>query len=143
MSDFFAFKLFLRVAQSGSFTRAGGELCLSQPSVSRTIASLEEEVDVPLPVRNTRVVILTKSGVDYLASIEPMFKGFEVAQQAARGTEEKTRVQRIGAPTSIAIREVISRLAEFIVRLRDSLWIIWPKAGAMYKRSSIQGFLPC
>ena len=45
MSDrFFALRLFARIAHTGSFSRAGHELGLSQPSASRIAAELEREV---------------------------------------------------------------------------------------------------
>ena len=46
-----ALKLFSRVARTGSFSRAGRERNLSQPSVSRIIANLEREVGAALFVR--------------------------------------------------------------------------------------------
>ena len=43
-----ALRAFVRTAHSGSFSRAGRELGLSQPSVSRILAQLETEVGAPL-----------------------------------------------------------------------------------------------
>src|ERR1700759_2253921 len=98
----FAFKLFVRVARSGSFSKAGRELGLSQPSVSRTIAGLEAEIGGPLLIRNTRAVVLTEAGADYLARVEPLLQGFEEAQQIARGTTELHGVLRIGSGVGIS-----------------------------------------
>jgi hypothetical protein len=62
-----ALRVFVRVAHTGSFSAAGRELDLSQPSVSRTIAALESEVGEALVIRTTRAVTLTEAGNDYLA----------------------------------------------------------------------------
>ena len=57
-----ALKLFARAARVGNFSRAGRELGLSQPSASRLIAALEEEVGATLFSRTTRAVTLTEAG---------------------------------------------------------------------------------
>ncbi len=74
-----ALRLFVRVARTGSFSRAGRELGLSQPSASRTIAALEAEVGVALFTRSTRAVVLTDAGTDYLARIELLLAGLDEA----------------------------------------------------------------
>ena len=61
--------LFVRVAYTSSFTKAGRELGLSQPSASRRISELEEEVGAALFVRSTRAVTLTEAGTDYLTRV--------------------------------------------------------------------------
>jgi DNA-binding transcriptional LysR family regulator len=111
-----ALKLFSRVARTGSFSRAGRERGLSQPSVSRIIASLEHEVGAALLIRTTRALSLTEAGADYLQRIEPILLELEEADHAARGTGELRSSLRIGLSPSFAIREVIPRLPEFMAR---------------------------
>lgn len=111
-----ALKLFARVAQTASFSRAGRELGLSQPSVSRLMAALERHVGNALLLRTTRAVTLTEAGADYLARIEPILAALDEADHAARGTGELRGVLRIGLPYSIAVREVIPRLPAFLQR---------------------------
>jgi DNA-binding transcriptional LysR family regulator len=111
-----ALKLFSRVARTGSFSRAGRERGLSQPSVSRIIANLEHEVGAALLVRTTRALTLTEAGADYLQRIEPILLELEEADHAARGTGELRGSLRIGLSPSFAIREVIPRLPEFMAR---------------------------
>ena len=82
----FALRLFMRVARAGSFSAAGRELGLSQPSASRILAGLEHEIGVALLTRTTRAVTLTEAGADYLARIEPILAALEEADHAARGT---------------------------------------------------------
>ena len=67
-----ALRAFVRTAHSGSFSRAGRDLGLSQPSVSRILAQLEKEVGAALLIRTTRAVTLTDAGADYLARVEPL-----------------------------------------------------------------------
>lgn len=117
MSDRFStLRLFARVARTGSFSAAGRELGLSQPSVSRIIAALEQEVGVALLTRSTRAVTLTEAGNDYLARIEPILTALEEADHAVRGTGELRGLLRISTVTSFAVREIIPRLPRFTAR---------------------------
>ena len=47
--------VFVRAAESGSFSRAARELRLSQPSVSRIIGELEARLGVTLLLRTTQI----------------------------------------------------------------------------------------
>src|SRR6201992_1442458 len=80
-----ALKLFVRLAHSGSFSQAGKDVGLSQPSASRLIAAFEKEIGIRLFERSTRAVSLTGAGADYLARIEPALAMLDEAGQAARG----------------------------------------------------------
>jgi DNA-binding transcriptional LysR family regulator len=111
-----ALRLFVRVARTGSFSRAGRELGLSQPSVSRIVAQLEEEIGVQLFTRTTRALNLTEAGTDYLARLEPILAALDEAEHAARGTGELRGKLRIGVSSSLAVRELIPRLPAFLDR---------------------------
>ena len=107
-------RLFSRVARTGSFTAAGKETGLSQPSVSRIISNLESELQCALFVRSTHAVKLTETGEDYLARIEPILSALEEAEHIARGTGELTGRLRVGVATSFAAREIIPRMPDFL-----------------------------
>ena len=62
MSDgLLALKLFVRLARTASFSSAAKELKLSQPTASRMVTVLEEELGVTLFSRTTRAVTLTEA----------------------------------------------------------------------------------
>jgi DNA-binding transcriptional LysR family regulator len=111
-----ALKIFVRIARTGSFSRAAKDLGLSQPSASRLITALEREVGAPLLIRNTRAVSLTDAGVDYLARIEPALVMLDDAGQAARGAKHLRGVLRIGLPATIAIRGIMPHLPSFLAQ---------------------------
>ena len=111
-----ALRLFVRVAYTGSFSRAGQELGMSQPSASRVIAVLEREIGAKLFTRTTRAVKLTDAGSDYLLRIEPMLASLDEADHAARGTGELRGVLRVALSSSFGVREVIPRLPKFMQR---------------------------
>jgi DNA-binding transcriptional LysR family regulator len=56
------YKIFYYVAKAGSFTKAGDELCISQPAVSQSIKMLEENLGSKLFVRVPKGVTLTLEG---------------------------------------------------------------------------------
>jgi DNA-binding transcriptional LysR family regulator len=77
-------KLFLKITETGSFTKAGEELYMSQPAVSRAILSLESELDVTLIIRDRKNgIILTDVGKRMLVHIREILKGLEHIKQEA------------------------------------------------------------
>lgn len=54
---------FLAVAREENFTKAAGQLHLTQPTLSRQIADLEQELGVKLFVRRNHNIILTEDGM--------------------------------------------------------------------------------
>lgn len=55
-------RTFVEVARQGSFSKAARRLFLSQPSVSRQVASLERDLKTPLIRRTPRGLVLTDAG---------------------------------------------------------------------------------
>ncbi|UOQ46374.1 LysR family transcriptional regulator [Halobacillus salinarum] len=53
---------FIAVAKHKSFTKAADELHISQPSLSKTVRSLEDELDMALIDRSARQIELTEAG---------------------------------------------------------------------------------
>lgn len=111
-----ALRLFVRLAHTGSFSQAGKDVGLSQPSASRLIASFEKEVGVRLFERSTRAVSLTDAGADYLTRVEPALAILEEANLAARGKGTLSGSLRIGASPTVAIREIVPRLPAFLAK---------------------------
>lgn len=112
--NFSTLRLFSRVARTGSFTAAGHELGLSQPSVSRIISKLEKDLGVALLTRTTHAVKLTEAGEEYITRIEPILSDIEEANHAVRGTGELRGRLRVGAAASFAQREIIPVLPKFL-----------------------------
>ena len=55
-------RIFLAVAEHGSFTAAAKALFVSHSTTSRAVAALERELGAPLFLRHGRSVSLTKAG---------------------------------------------------------------------------------
>jgi DNA-binding transcriptional LysR family regulator len=57
--------------ESRSFSVAGREMGVWQPTATRIVYVLEKQIGVALLVRTKRAVTLTKAGSNYLTRIEP------------------------------------------------------------------------
>ena len=75
---------FLVVAQEGNVTRAAKRLFTAQPSLSRQIQKLEDELGAPLFDRSKRGMRLTVVGETFLNFVERGFGQFEAGRQAVR-----------------------------------------------------------
>lgn len=61
--DFRILRYFLAVAREQSFTKAAEQLHITQPTLSRQLAALEEELGVKLLARSGRNITLTDQGI--------------------------------------------------------------------------------
>lgn len=95
MFEDFRLRVFLTVAQCGSFTQAAHELGISQPAVSQHIAEIEKFVRVKLFERSRSKVVLTEEGKLFLKHAQNILDGYKKA--------ENTFI----APKSILIRNVL------------------------------------
>jgi DNA-binding transcriptional LysR family regulator len=117
---------FIRSAETGSFSRVARELGVSQPSVSRMVASLEARLGVKLLLRTTRRVTPTDAGTVYLERARRILGDLDEAAYAARGVDSLHGVLRVVMSGAFGTREVIPRLPGFLAahpRLRLELRI--------------------
>jgi DNA-binding transcriptional LysR family regulator len=92
-------RLFVLIAETRSFTKAGLELNMTQPAVSRAISALEAELDVKLLLRDRRSgLMLTGIGKRVLVICRGILSGLDKIDQeiAAEKGLEKGQL-RIGA----------------------------------------------
>jgi DNA-binding transcriptional LysR family regulator len=108
--------VFVRVADSGSLSRAGRELKLSQPSVTRIIGTLEARLGTTLLLRTTRSISLTDAGALYLERAKRLLSELEEAEQAARGVDSLHGVIRLAMPLMYGTRAIIPALKTFLSR---------------------------
>ncbi|AFC31088.1 LysR family transcriptional regulator [Paenibacillus mucilaginosus] len=86
--------LYVKIAETGSFTRAGQELNMTQPAVSRAISTLESELGVTLLIRDRKQgVLLTDIGQRLLVLFREILNGYHKVEQevvAEKGGEVGT-----------------------------------------------------
>lgn len=107
-----AYRAFLRVAETASFSRAAEDLRVQQSHVSRLIARLETELGVLLVRRTTRSVTLTEEGERLLRRLATILGALDACEAEIRSRKfEPVGLVRIACPTTLG-RVVIGPLIE-------------------------------
>jgi DNA-binding transcriptional LysR family regulator len=107
---------FVRAAETGSFSRVAREFGVSQPSVSRMVASLEARLGVKLLLRTTRQISPTDAGAVFLERARQVLGDLDDAENAARGVDSLRGALRVAMPGAFGTREVIPRLPGFLAQ---------------------------
>ena len=89
--DWDKLRIFHIVAESGSFTRAGDALNLSQSAVSRQIRALEDSLKVPLFHRHARGLILTEQGELLHLTTREVFAKLSVTEAMLTESKEQPK----------------------------------------------------
>lgn len=115
-----AMRLFLRVADTGSFSRAAADLGVGQPTVSRRIQDLEAQLGADLFLRTTRALNLTEAGEKFYARAKAILEDFEEAEAEVRGLNNEAVGQlRISVPHSLSRVVIAPALSGFMKRYPD------------------------
>jgi DNA-binding transcriptional LysR family regulator len=113
-------RLFVRVAEAGSFTGAARISGLPKSSVSRAVAALERELAVRLIQRTTRRLQLTEAGRAYYESVARALSGIDEAAAAVSELQDTPRGQvRITAPPDLGQWVLAASVARFAMRYPD------------------------
>lgn len=108
---------FLEVVRQGSFTKAAQTLYTSQPSLSRQITKLEEELGTSLFNRSRSGVVLSNMGRKYYdAFVEFQQRLVDLALEAKRNAADQEKSVCIGIPEGWDIQPVVSKLSEQLER---------------------------
>ena len=112
-----AMHLFVRVAETGSFSGVAQQLGVARSVVTRQIAALEAHLGVKLMARSTRRLALTASGTSYLEKCRVILNLVEVAE--ADVAEERATPRgriRVSVPLSFGLKRVAPLLLDFLRR---------------------------
>lgn len=113
MEDF-RLKVFYSVARNRSFTKASGELFITQPAVTKHIKALEDSLGLRLFDRRGNTILLTRPGEVLFQYATQIFRLYGEAQ--AELNTFKTQLAgsfRLGASTTIAQYLISPLLASF------------------------------
>lgn len=95
---------FVCVADKLNFTKAAEELFLSTPTVTHHIKTLENELGTVLFLRNSKMVRLTESGVQFYQDAQEILSRMEIAEK---------RIRRIASPDTYYLKIGCTSTAEF------------------------------
>ncbi|MEK0418847.1 MAG: HTH-type transcriptional regulator DmlR [Pseudomonadota bacterium] len=109
-----AMQVFVRVAETGSFTAVADQLDVARSVVTRQISALERQLGTKLMTRSTRSLTLTTAGSAYLEKCRVILNMVDAAESSL--LEEKTEPRgriRLGLPLSFGIQRLMPTLVQF------------------------------
>jgi DNA-binding transcriptional LysR family regulator len=107
-------RLFVDVMRRGSFAAVARDHDTDPSSVSRAIATLEEELGARLFQRSTRRLQPTEAGLAYFARVEPIVDELEHARHLAGELSDHPQgTLRVTAPVTFAQINLVQFLPEF------------------------------
>jgi len=115
MDKITAMHLFRRVSEAGSFSAVSREMGLSQPTVSKQIAALEENLSTKLLSRSTRQINLTDAGRHYYERCCQILD--EIAKTEAELGNQRTLptgILRLNIPIAAGRIKILPCLWKFI-----------------------------
>lgn len=107
-------RAFLATAGSGSLSAAARELGLTQPTLSRQVAALEEELGVTLFERVGKKLVLTPTGESLLGHVRTMGEAAAAMTVAASGsaqeTEGRVSISATDAYAAYLLPDIVERI---------------------------------
>lgn len=118
--NFSDLQIFVDVVRRGSFTAVAAERQIAPSSVSRSIATLEEQLGIRLFQRTTRHLALTEAGAIYHHQISPLLEEIEHAKLLALDSNQKSKgILRITASVSFGQMCIVPILPQFALEQPD------------------------
>lgn len=113
------YKAFLKIVETGSYTKAAEILGYTQPALSQMIASLEKEISITLLYRSRYGIQLTPEGKKLFPVIQKTVQQYETLQRIEdeiKGLD--TGIVRIGTVSSISCHWLPGIIQKF--------WTVYP-----------------
>jgi len=110
-----AMQMFVRVVETGSFTKVAHEFATTQPTVTKQIAAMEARLKVRLLNRNTHGVSLTEPGTLYYEKCKTIVSDVAEAENVVKVRQHQVQGQlRIGSSVAFGRRVLIPLALEFM-----------------------------
>ncbi|NRB40337.1 MAG: LysR family transcriptional regulator [Pseudomonadales bacterium] len=108
-------RVFIKVIETGSFSKAGVVLKMAPSSVARNIDSLEQELGTTLIKRSTRKLVLTEDGHQFLVGAEKLLtQADQLKASMSQVNDEPVGILRISVFESFGRQMVSPILPEFL-----------------------------
>ena len=122
MDQIAAMRVFARVVEAGTFTRAADLLQMPTPSVTKMIQQLESHLRVKLLQRTTRRVTVTPEGAAYYERISRVLADIDDIESDVTNAQTRPKGRlRVDIGSALANRILVPRLPEFHARYPDIL----------------------
>lgn len=115
-----AMRVFVRVVEAGTFTKAADSLRLPKATVTKLVQGLENHLRIKLLNRTTRRVTVTPDGSAYYERVVRLLGDLEDIESSVTHAKEKPRGRlRIDGGAAISNYIVLPALPEFLDRYPD------------------------
>ncbi|CAB3809881.1 LysR family transcriptional regulator [Paraburkholderia fynbosensis] len=112
-----AMESFVSVAEAGSFSAAAKRMNVGQPSISKSVAQLEERLGVRLILRSTRGLTMTDAGQRFYEQAKLAIKEADEAEQVVRDASDSLSGSlRVSAAVTFTCIHVLPALGAFLSR---------------------------
>ncbi len=112
-----AFRTFVRISETGSFSAVAREVGATQPAISRQVAQLEEHLGARLFQRSTRSLALTEDGRDLLPHARHVLEAVEeTVAVVGRRKSSPAGTVRLGCPSVFGRLYVAPRIGLLLTR---------------------------
>src|SRR6478672_2268562 len=110
-----AMEMFVRVVETGSFSKAAKEFATTQPTVTKQVAATEARLKVRLLNRNTRGVSLTEAGALYYEKCKDIVRSLEDADSVVQTRQSQAHgLLRISSSVAFGRRVLVPLSLEFM-----------------------------
>jgi LysR family transcriptional regulator for bpeEF and oprC len=115
-----AMRVFVRVVEAGTFTKAADSLRMPKPTVTKLVQSLENHLRIKLLNRTTRRVSVTPDGSAYFERVLRLLGDLEDIESSVTHAKEKPRGRlRIDAGAAVTTYILLPALPDFLARYPD------------------------
>jgi len=115
-------RYFLTVAKCLSISEAADQLYISQPSLSRQISSIEQEIDCQLFIRGSRGLKLTPAGTVLLEEFKKLYDSYNGAvAKALNSRQGYTETLRIGVLDGTTVGDIFSDVLQYFSEYYPSI----------------------
>ena len=115
-----AMRVFVRVVEAGTFTKAANSLRIPKPTVTKLVQGLENHLRIKLLNRTTRRVTVTPDGSAYYERVVSLLGDLEDIESSVTHAKERPRGRlRIDAGAAISSFVILPALPTFLAKYPD------------------------
>ena len=107
-------KYIIQIVQCGSITMAAQKLYITQPSLSKAVSELEQEMGITIFLRSNRGVILSEEGTKFLSYARQVVEQAELLEQTYKYGEPVKRVFAVSSQHyAFAVNAFVALIKEY------------------------------
>lgn len=107
-------KYIIQIVQCGSITMAAQRLFITQPSLSKAVSDLEQEMGITIFLRSNRGVVLSEEGTKFLSYARQVVEQAELLEQTYKYSEPVKRVFAVSSQHyAFAVNAFVALVKEY------------------------------